>query len=609
MIKPKKPGRPRGEEATSAGRRSAEHANSRLNPARGAAAKPGGARPAGGSATGGRPSGAGPGSATEGDHGGGAGSRGPRAGGGASGDARGGSGSAGTSGPRPARPGSGKGRGNARGKPLRRASDATLKQNAAVGHTESGARVHGFLVGQAETLLAEVLQFAGAADATTSRFFREHPKLGHAERGIIAEAVFAVLRRRTEFLNLAESGWGTPARRLILLGLMQTVGRGALTPLVSTDEAQWLERISKIDPNSLPLRVRTNLPDWIEQPLAARFAPAELARLAAALNHPAPLDLRVNTFKATRDQVLDALESTGIVAGETPLAPNGVRVAGKPPVNRLKSFEEGWFEVQDEGSQLLCHLVGAKRGEMVVDFCAGAGGKTLALGAMMRSTGRLYAFDVAERRLAKLKPRMAKSGLSNVHTVLIDSEHDPKIKRLAGKIDRVLVDAPCSGLGTLRRNPDLKWRQTPNTLVELAPKQASILAHASRLVKPGGRLVYATCSILQVENEDIVKGFLDTHPDFTLVPASEVLAEQKIDLDTGEYLSLWPHIHATDGFFAAVMQRKARLTGKAALEAEAEAGDVEIEEIEIEELSESAETATGGDAAADDEGADTESEL
>jgi 16S rRNA (cytosine967-C5)-methyltransferase len=620
MSKPKKPSRPRGDEATAAGRRSAEHATSRLNPTRGAAAKPAagsGPRP------GPRAGGAGPGGATEGDHG--------RAGSGASGGARAGSSGTGSSGARSGgagRPGSGKSRGNARGKPLRRASDATIKQNAAVGHTDSGARVHGFLVGQAETLLAEILHFTGAADATTSRFFREHPKLGHSERGIIAEAVFAVLRRRTEFLHLAESGWGTPARRLILLGLMQTVGRGALTPLVSTDEAQWLERISKIDPSSLPLRVRTNLPDWIEQPLAARFAPAELARLAAALNHPAPLDLRVNTIKASRDQVLDALESTGIEAGETPFAPNGVRVAGKPPVNRLKSFEEGWFEVQDEGSQLLCHLVGAKRGEMVVDFCAGAGGKTLALGAMMRSTGRLYAFDVAERRLAKLKPRMAKSGLSNVHTVLIDSEHDPKIKRLAGKIDRVLVDSPCSGLGTLRRNPDLKWRQTPNTLVELAPKQASILASAARLVKPGGRLVYATCSILRVENEDIVEAFLEAHPDFTLVPASEVLAEQKIELDTGDYLALWPHIHATDGFFAAVMQRKARLMGKAALDEQAaqaaeageggevgegdEAGEAEIEDIEIEELPES----TGGklDGEVDDElrldedGLDAESE-
>ncbi len=234
-----------------------------------------------------------------------------------------------------------------------------------------------------------------------------------------------------------------------------------------------------------------------------------------------------------------------------------MRVVGKPPLTKLDAFQHGWLEVQDEGSQLLCSLVAPKRGEMVVDFCAGAGGKTLALGAMMRSTGRLYAFDISERRLAKLKPRLARSGLSNVNPVLIDSEHDAKIKRLAGKIDRVLVDAPCSGLGTLRRNPDLKWRQSPESVAELAPKQLSILTSAARLVKMGGRLVYATCSILEEENEAIVTQFLADHPGFALVPARDVLAEQRIEIEMGDYLSLWPHRHATDGFFAAVLERRA----------------------------------------------------
>ena len=419
-------------------------------------------------------------------------------------------------------------------------------------------KLHGFLIGQTETLLAEVLKFAGPADATTSRFFRAHPKLGHAERGVIAEAVFAVLRRKTEFAHLAESGTGSPARRLTLLGLMQTAGRSALRPFVSATELAWLEHVAKIDPASLPLRVRTNLPDWISQALAARFDADEMAQLAAALNYPAPLDLRANALKATREQVIDALKASGIDAGATPFAPFGVRVVGKPALTKLKVFEEGMIEVQDEGSQLLCSLVAPRRGEMVVDFCAGAGGKTLALGAMMRSTGRLYAFDVSEKRLAKLKPRLARSGLSNVNPVLIDSEHDAKIKRLAGKIDRVLVDAPCSGLGTLRRNPDLKWRQSRASVDELTPKQASILASAARLVKKGGRLVYATCSVLEEENEAIVRAFLADHPEFALVPANKVLAEQRIELDTGDYLSLWPHRHATDGFFAAVLERRAQ---------------------------------------------------
>jgi len=231
-------------------------------------------------------------------------------------------------------------------------------------------------------------------------------------------------------------------------------------------------------------------------------------------------------------------------------------VLKKPSLQNLPLFKSGAIEVQDEGSQVLSQIVGAKRGEMVVDFCAGAGGKTLALGALMRNTGRLYAFDVSEKRLAKLKPRLARSGLSNVHPVQIAHERDAKIKRLAGKIDRVLVDAPCSGLGTLRRNPDVKWRQSPTAIVELNEKQNAILAGAARLVKPGGRLVYATCSLLDEENEAVVTQFLSANDNFVLVPMKDVLAEQKIALEMQDYLKLMPHIHQTDGFFAAVLERK-----------------------------------------------------
>jgi 16S rRNA (cytosine967-C5)-methyltransferase len=274
------------------------------------------------------------------------------------------------------------------------------------------------------------------------------------------------------------------------------------------------------------------------------------------LNSPAPLDLRVNVLKASRDDVIAELAKAPIVCEPTSYAPQGIRLQKKPALQNLPLFKDGAIEVQDEGSQLLSQIVGAKRGEMVVDFCAGAGGKTLALGAAMRNTGRLYAFDVSEKRLAKLKPRLARSGLSNVHPVVIAHENDAKIKRLAGKIDRVLVDAPCSGLGTLRRNPDVKWRQTPESLAELNAKQASILAGAARLVKPDGRLVYATCSLLDEENDAIVAQFLAQHRDFELVPMCDVLAEQKIALDMQDYLKLLPHKHQTDGFFAAVLTRK-----------------------------------------------------
>jgi len=222
-------------------------------------------------------------------------------------------------------------------------------------------------------------------------------------------------------------------------------------------------------------------------------------------------------------------------------------------------FTSGAVEVQDEGSQLLALLLDPKRSEMVVDFCAGAGGKTLALGAAMRNTGRLYAFDVSGHRLENLKPRLARSGLSNVYPAQIAHERDERIKRLVGKIDRVLVDAPCSGLGTLRRNPDLKWRQSPKAVEELQAKQLAILKSAARMLKPGGRLVYATCSLLDAENEAIAAAFSAEHPEFQLLDASQTLekahVERASELCEKGFVRLWPHRHQTDGFFAAVWER------------------------------------------------------
>jgi 16S rRNA (cytosine967-C5)-methyltransferase len=411
------------------------------------------------------------------------------------------------------------------------------------------------IVNNTEEVLREILRFTGPADGTLSRYFREHPKIGGRDRGAIAEGVYGLLRNKAVYATFAESGSGSAMRRLALLGLADAVGVEALAGL-SLEETDWLTRVMQIDRTSLPAALRANLPAWLYEKLLARFGEEETLRMAAALNTPAPLDLRVNALKATRDDVIANLATAPIACTPTPYAALGIRVLKKPALQNLPLFKEGAIEVQDEGSQLLSQVVGAKRGEMVVDFCAGAGGKTLALGADMRNTGRLYAFDVSDKRLAKLKPRLARSGLSNVHPVLIAHENDAKVKRLAGKIDRVLVDAPCSGLGTLRRNPDVKWRQTPESLGELNVKQIAILTGAARLVKPGGRLVYATCSVLDEENDAIVKQFLEQQPDFVLVPMSEVLAEQKIMLDMQDYLKLQPHIHQTDGFFAAVLMRK-----------------------------------------------------
>lgn len=415
-------------------------------------------------------------------------------------------------------------------------------------------RLHPAVVSHIEQVLREVMRFSGPADVTLSHYFRQHPKLGGRERNAIAEGVYAVLRNKLAYASFAESGQCSAMRRLALLGLADTVGSDAIGGL-EQEEAEWLHRIAQIDRNSLSVTLRANLPPWLFDKLVARDGEEATLALSEALNKPAPLDLRVNALKAKREEVIAELAKAPIDCVPTPYAPLGIRVMKKPALQNLPLFQSGAIEVQDEGSQLLAQVVGAKRGEMVVDFCAGAGGKTLALGAAMRNTGRLYAFDVSEKRLSKLKPRLARSGLSNVHPVVIAHENDAKVKRLAAKIDRVLVDAPCSGLGTLRRNPDMKWRQTPESVVELNAKQASILASAARLVKPGGRLVYATCSILDEENEAIVSAFLAAHQDFRLIPMKEVLAEQKIALDMQDYLKLSPQLHQTDGFFAAVLER------------------------------------------------------
>ena len=418
----------------------------------------------------------------------------------------------------------------------------------------------GALLDLSTSLLKAVLRLDQPADRVVSAFFREHRGLGPRERHTLAETAYAVLRRRLLLQHLAQGGSGPLERRLAILGWQGSASflQGGLT----VDEQRWLAQVGTIDRSQLPERLRHNLPAWVADPLRERLGAEEFAALADALDQPAPLDLRVNTLKARREQVQAALQALEVASEPTPFSPWGLRLADKPALTRLAPFERGEVEVQDEGSQLLALLTGAARGEMVVDFCAGAGGKTLALGAMMRNTGRLYAFDTSGHRLAALKPRLARSGLSNVHPVQIAHERDDRIRRLEGKIDRVLVDAPCSGLGTLRRNPDLKWRQSPESVRAMQAQQQSILAQASRLLRPGGRLVYATCSLLRQENEDVAAAFGQAHAgDFESLSAGELLTEARVEqaasLDDAGCLRLWPHRHHTDGFFAAAWRRRA----------------------------------------------------
>jgi 16S rRNA (cytosine967-C5)-methyltransferase len=417
------------------------------------------------------------------------------------------------------------------------------------------SKIDSKLIRYAGMALADVLNNPGPADAKLSAFFRRNRDLGSKDRTFIAESVYGVLRRKALLEYLAESE--DPRKLLLALWLrVQGISLRELEAGLNKQQKEWAQDIKARSLDDMTPAQLADMPEWLWQKLSSQYGSECALTIARSMHQSASLDLRVNTIKASRDEVLQSLLQETISVETTPYAVTGLRMAQKQNISRHPLFLTGKIEVQDEGSQLLAMLVAPRRGEMVADFCAGAGGKSLALGALMRNTGRLYAFDVSEKRLSNLGQRLKRSGLSNLHSQLITSEQDPKLKRLQGKFDRVLVDAPCSGLGTLRRNPDLKWRQTEQDILELAAKQKSILDRAARLIKDGGRLVYATCSLLEDENEQVAKAFLSDHSEFILVPAKDVLSQLNIALECDDYFRLFPHLHGTDGFFAAVFEKR-----------------------------------------------------
>lgn len=393
------------------------------------------------------------------------------------------------------------------------------------------------------------------ADAALRAFFQARPALGKRDRALVSEGAFAFVRRMRSLTALAQSD---DPYLLALATLVHSLGYPAreLGAVVESTHAGWLADF-EVRRNILPLApaAAADVPDWLWSRLGEAYGPEERDALVKALNQPASFDLRINPLATTREAALAALTADGFEVCATPLSPLGIRVAGRPMITKHTLFIDGRLEVQDEGSQVVGHLVAPRRHDVVVDFCAGAGGKALLVGALMRSQGHVYAFDIADHRLASLRTRLARSGLSNVHPQRIANERDGKLQRLAGKVDRVLVDAPCSGLGTLRRNPDLKWRHDQADVARFARAQSSILDAACALLKSGGRLVYATCSVLPEENEAIVEGFLATHPNFGLGDAAADLKRAAIPLDTGRFLQLLPHRHGCDGFFAAVIEK------------------------------------------------------
>jgi 16S rRNA (cytosine967-C5)-methyltransferase len=411
------------------------------------------------------------------------------------------------------------------------------------------------------------------ADRATAAFFRNRRYIGAKDRRDVLDRAYAVLRRRAALDWWIWKSGQSPrdldrARLIASLALLDgwTADRiagsfdGVDYHPPKLDEAE--RRIAKavagkaIENGEQPDDVRGEYPDWIAPLLEKRFGARLDAEMRAAIT-AASTDLRVNTLKATREEAIAVLKKEGVTAMPTGLSPVGLRVHGRPPLATMQVFKDGLIEVQDEGSQLVALLADARPGQRVADFCAGAGGKTLAMAAKMNNKGKIVACDVLEGRIDRAAVRFNRAGVHNVERKALSSERDQWVKRHAGTFDRVLVDAPCSGTGTWRRNPDAKWKLTPEDVAELQQVQRNILDSAWRLVKPGGRLIYATCSLLAEENEAQIEAFLSERADFKRVPVGEVWASAIGGAcpATSDTLSLTPAQHGTDGFFAAVVER------------------------------------------------------
>ncbi|EIM29567.1 RsmB/NOP family class I SAM-dependent RNA methyltransferase [Microvirga lotononidis] len=396
-----------------------------------------------------------------------------------------------------------------------------------------------------------------------------HRFAGSKDRAAIASLVYDALRRK------ASATWvmGENTSRSVVLGMLRLqrgLGVEAIAALCSGERfapeplsADERERLEKADLSGAPAHVAGDFPDWIEPSLQGLFG-GDLVAEMQALATRAPLDLRVNTLKvSSREEAHDALPHLGAV--ETPLSPLGLRIAPSedgrgPAVQSEPEFLKGWIEIQDEGSQLVALLSGAKPGEQVVDLCAGGGGKTLALAAMMENHGQIYATDNDSRRLAPIHDRLARAGVRNVQVRTPRAKADA-VTDLDGKMDCVLVDAPCTGVGTWRRNPDAKWRLRPGSLETRRKEQELVLDRAARLVKPGGRIVYITCSILAEENDEALSTFMERHDGFKPVPADKALEAAQLGhlknlvRPTAHGLQLTPHRTGTDGFYAAILVR------------------------------------------------------
>ncbi len=398
---------------------------------------------------------------------------------------------------------------------------------------------------------------------------RSHRFAGSGDRAAIGTIVFDVLRHKNSFAW--KMGADDP-RALALAAAGEALGLTSEALQLAADGSEYavaplsseeVEGIARSIPDDAPLTIAGDLPEWIATSFERTFG-KRAAIEGRALSCRAPVDLRVNSLKATREKVLKAFEKFGAVV--TPWSPIGVRVpapvgpAKSPNVEADTAHGKGWFEVQDEGSQLAALIAGAGPREQVLDLCAGAGGKTLAMAAGMQNTGQVYAYDSSRSQLRPIFERLKRAGVRNVQ--VMEAGDEAELVNLAGRFDLVFVDAPCTGSGTWRRRPDAKWRLKPESVELRLEEQRQVLASAAPMVKPGGRLVYVTCSVLSEENGDQVKSFMEAHSEFQLSPIAahwenQIGGEMPASADGAtDTLLLTPASHGTDGFFIAVLGRQ-----------------------------------------------------
>ena len=411
---------------------------------------------------------------------------------------------------------------------------------------------------------------AAPVDSMLGTYFRNRRYIGAKDKGFISRRVYAVLRHGGQLQwYLEKAKLHISPRTLVLatlvmdekhpINILQTwfTGNEHDARPLHKEERAFIENPPACDTDAMPEWMRLNTPEWCLPRLRKVFGENLEAELEA-LNQEAPLDMRVNTLKTTREEAAKALGKENFYVTPTPYSPWGLRLDRRGALFATKTFRDGWIEVQDEGSQLVALLGNPQPGDKVIDFCAGAGGKTLALAAMMKNKGRLLAWDTSETRLAQSAKRFARAGVDNVQRHVLTSETDSFIKRHKDSADLVVIDAPCSGSGTWRRNPDLKWRFSESDLAEIVAIQRNILDSAQRLVKKGGKLLYITCSVFEDENESQLKQFLTKHPDFMVADTHEIWNKHTRPESAGDdsrLLRLSPYLTGTDGFFAALLQK------------------------------------------------------